>query len=83
MKAVVLFTLLSLSLQILDRSYYDALCTKKIMKNFQSVQVKTIFEMHSENYLRSIIRIGTPAQGKDLKRLMLVSLIVYSLLNTL
>ena len=83
MKTVLLFTLLCLSLQILDRSYYDALCTKKLIKNFQLAQVKKIFEMHSENYPRSIIQIETPAQGKDLKRLMLVRLIVYSLLNTL
>ncbi len=83
MKVVVLLTLFCYALSILDRSYYDALCRSKIMQNSLSVQAKKIFEMHSENYPRSITPIETQAQDRDSKRSMLVRKIIYSLLNAL
>lgn len=83
MKAIVLATLLCLSLQILDRSYYDALCTFHLSQNFLWAQAKKIFEMLSEDYPRNTIQIETLDRDRDSKRSMLVSRTLSSLLDTL
>lgn len=72
MKVIALLALISLTFEILDRSYYDSLGTYRFIQNFLSVRVKIKFVRPSEDYQKSIILIETLARGNDFKRLMLV-----------
>ena len=75
----LLLTLLYLSQQILDRSYYDALCNLKSMQSCQWVRVRKIFEMHFVNYPRSTTLIETLDQGNDSRRSMWVQMMRLSI----
>jgi len=59
-------------LSILDRSYYDSLCTSNITQNCLLVPVHRISEMPFANYLKNIILIETLDQGNDSRRSTLV-----------
>jgi hypothetical protein len=82
MKILAFLTLLSLGLGILDRTYYDALGIPHLIENFQSAPIKKMFEMHSEDFLKNITQTGTQDQSKDSERSMLVSGLLFSLLNS-
>ena len=64
---------------ILDRSYYDALCTIDLIQNCLSAQTNKKSEMLSANYPKSITRTETLARGKDLKRSMWVNQVLFSI----
>ena len=72
MKVIILLILVSLSVEILDRSYYDALGKSSLIQNYPSAPVKRISARPSEDYPRNIIPIETPALGKDSRRSMWV-----------
>jgi hypothetical protein len=68
MKIVALLALLSLTMEILDRSYYDTLGTYTFTQNFQSVRAKNKSEMPSEGCRKSTTLIETQDREKGLKR---------------
>ena len=72
MKIILLLTLVWLSYEILDRSYYDALGRSYFMKNFRLVPVKIKLKMLLEDYLRFIILIEILDHGPDSKKLTMV-----------
>jgi hypothetical protein len=82
MKILAFLALLSMGLGILDRTYYDALCTPHFIENSQSALIKKMFEMHSEDFLKNITQTETQDQRIDSKRSMLVSGLLFSLLNS-
>lgn len=60
-------------MQILDRSYYDALGNFIFMQKFQWVLIKNKSEMLLENVQKNITLIEIQDQDNDLKRLMWVN----------
>ena len=69
MKVVTLLaTLLVYSLAILDRSYYDALCTHITIQNCQLAQASKISDRPFVGCRRNIIQIATQAQGNVSRR---------------
>ena len=73
MKAhLVFWALFFVSLSILDRSYYDALCNNWSMQNFQLVQVNKISDKILESCRRSIILIETLNLVKNSRKSTLV-----------
>lgn len=68
MKIAVLLVLISITLAILDRSYYDALGILSLIENFQWVLAKKKLDKLSERYLKSIIQTGTQVLGSALGR---------------
>jgi hypothetical protein len=69
---ILLLALVAITLQILDRSYYDALGTSSFTEVFLLVQAKTKFGKHIDSNQGNIIL--TEIQDREIvfKRLMLV-----------
>jgi hypothetical protein len=72
MKVIILLILVSLSVEILDRSYYDALGKSPLIQSYPSAPAKRRSAMPSEDYPRNTTPIETPAPGKDSRRSMSV-----------
>ena len=75
MKVIALLALISLTFEILDRSYYDTLGTHLFIQSSLSVQVKRTSAMPFEDYQKNIIQIEILVRESALKRLMLVVII--------
>lgn len=74
MKIVALLALISLTFEILDRSYYDALGTISFIQSYQSAQARNKFARPSGDSPKSITQIETLAQGNDSRRSMSVEM---------
>jgi len=78
---ILLLAFLAITLQILDRSYYDALGIFFFTEIFLLVLVKTKFGKHIDSNQENIILIEIQGRENAFKRSMSVSYALLSLRN--
>ena len=80
---VVLVALLSYSVSILDRSYYDALCTLQPTQNCLSAPARKTSDSPSASCPKSTTPIATRPPASALRKSTLVATTLCSLLDSL